>query len=49
MTGALAVLTGSVFLIGLFPTPLFNAIDDSTDELFSATPIETTAAEASDD
>ena len=31
-------------------TPLFNAIDDSTDELFAATPVEiTTTAEASDD
>ena len=36
MMGALVVLTGSVFLIGLFPTPLFNAIDDSTGVLFAA-------------
>ena len=34
LAGALAVLTGAVFLLGLFPTPLFNAIDDSTRMLF---------------
>jgi len=36
MMGALTVLTGSVFLLGLFPAPLFNAIDDSTGLLFAA-------------
>ncbi len=34
LAGSLAVLTGAVFLLGLFPTPLFNAIDDSTRMLF---------------
>jgi NADH-quinone oxidoreductase subunit N len=34
LAGTLAVLAGGVFLLGLFPTPLFNAIDDSTRMLF---------------
>ena len=34
MASALTVLTASVFLIGLFPAPLFNAINDSTALLF---------------
>ena len=32
--GAITILIGAVFLIGLFPAPLFNAIDDSTRTLF---------------
>jgi len=35
MITAITVLTGAVFLIGLFPAPLFNAIDDSTAVLFN--------------
>ena len=34
MMGALAVLTGAVFLVGLYPAPLFKAIDASTAMLF---------------
>lgn len=34
LAASLTVLTGGVFLLGLFPTPLFNAIDDSTRLLF---------------
>ena len=34
MMGALAVLTGAVFLVGLYPAPLFKAIDASTSMLF---------------
>jgi NADH:ubiquinone oxidoreductase subunit 2 (subunit N) len=32
--GSLTVLAAAVFLLGLFPTPLLNAIDDSTRLLF---------------
>jgi NADH-quinone oxidoreductase subunit N len=35
MATALTVLTAAVFLVGLFPAPLFNAIDDSTAVLFN--------------
>jgi NADH-quinone oxidoreductase subunit N len=35
MATAITVLTGAVFLLGLFPAPLFNAIDDSTAVLFN--------------
>jgi NADH-quinone oxidoreductase subunit N len=34
LAASLAVLAAGVFLLGLFPTPLFNAIDDSTRMLF---------------
>ncbi|HJN92822.1 MAG TPA: proton-conducting transporter membrane subunit, partial [Dehalococcoidia bacterium] len=34
LAGSLTVLAAGVFLLGLFPTPLFNAIDDSTRMLF---------------
>lgn len=35
MAVPLVVLTAGVFLLGLFPAPLFNAIDDSTRMLFA--------------
>jgi len=34
LAGSLTVLAGAVFLLGLFPAPLFKAIDDSTRLLF---------------
>ena len=49
MIGALSVLTGVVFLIGLFPAPLFNAIDDSTELLFLAHVEATPGAVVSDE
>ena len=37
MTGAIAVLTAAVFFVGLYPTPLFKAIEHSTAMLFPGT------------
>ena len=40
---AIAVLTAGVFFLGLYPTPLFDVIDDSTAGLFEQA-IEASAA-----
>jgi NADH:ubiquinone oxidoreductase subunit 4 (subunit M) len=32
---ALAVLIAGVFFVGLYPRPLFDAVEDSTDSIFA--------------